>query len=364
MAITIDWTTGPPYLITIPQSDLVFVSGTEYSITVDSLWQLLRDFADSEEGAARINTYRRTAATASTPAITEINDPTYSAQFEDGAYSVEIIDGNSNFRDVEVKNTVSVGTNNTTGFINPTFLELGLFSGVVSVNTVSGGYSGTGKNAAGDVIGTRTAPSDNMADALTIATDRGLAVFHFLDDVAITTGDFSAGYQFQADRLAVTVTISAAADVSNCSFTNCTVIGELDGLNRIFNAEVGAVTAVSGEIFQSGLLSTVEINGKCSMFQNFSDVEGLGYPSITGIGSNIVVCRDHRGSIGLAGMTGGDHSIGVYGGRLVLEATCTGGTVYARGDPYTITDSSAGATLVDQTTPTSTTSKVWAFTGP
>ena len=362
MAISVDWSSGPPYLITIPQSDLTLVSGTRYQITVNTLWQLLREFSETQEGIARIVTYRRTAATASTPAITEINDPTYSCEFEDGLYSVDIIDGNTNFRDVEVKNQVSVGTNNTTGFINPTFLELGLFNGQVCVDVVNG-VSGTDKTPAGGIIGTRSDPVDNMADALTIATTRGLNVFNMLQPITITSGDYSAGYQFQADRLQTTITVNAAANVSNCTFTNCTVVGELDGINRVFNAEVGAVTSVSGEMFQCGLQSSIAINGKLSMFQCFSDIEGTGYPLITNIGTNVVVCRDMRGSLGLAGMTGGDHSIGVYGGRIIAEATCSGGNIYARGDPYDIVNSGT-ATIIDQTTPTATTAKVWAYTGP
>lgn len=116
MTISVDWSGAAPWLITIPQSDLTLVSGTKYTITVDKLWELLRDFSDSAEAVPFPILYTRSAATSSTPAIIEIDTNNYTAQFEDGAYSVEIIEGNSNFRDVEVKNTVSVGTNNTTGY--------------------------------------------------------------------------------------------------------------------------------------------------------------------------------------------------------------------------------------------------------
>ena len=168
MAITVDWSSSP-FVITIPQSDLTLVEGTRYQITVNELWQLLRDFSDGPEGSARPITYRRVAATASTPAITEINDPVYAAEFEDGSYSVDIINGNTNFRDVEVKNTVSVGTNNTTGFIDPTFLELGLFNGFVCIdaqNTSGNAVAGTGKTGSGGIIGTRQTPSNNFTDVV------------------------------------------------------------------------------------------------------------------------------------------------------------------------------------------------------
>jgi len=121
MAITVDYSTTP-YTIEIPKSDLTLDSGTKYNLTVDTFWQLLRDYADSPESLPFPVIYTRIAATASTPSITEINADYYQLQFEDGTYSVNIINGNTNIRDVEVKNQVSVNTNNTTGFIDPTFL--------------------------------------------------------------------------------------------------------------------------------------------------------------------------------------------------------------------------------------------------
>ena len=48
MAITVDYSTTP-YTIEIPQSDLTLDSGTKYNLTVDTFWQLLRDYADSPE---------------------------------------------------------------------------------------------------------------------------------------------------------------------------------------------------------------------------------------------------------------------------------------------------------------------------
>ena len=351
MAITVDWS-STPYLITIPQSDLTLDSGTKYTITVDKLWELLRDFSDSPEGIGPPITYRRIPATASTPAITEINDPAYSAEFEDGAYSVDIINGNTNFRDVEEKNTVSVGTNNTTGFIDPQFLELGLFSGMVCIdplNLTGNAVAGTDKTGDGAIIGTRQAPSNNAADALTIAMTRGINTFNLMSNLNLTGGDYSDGYVWTADRRQILLTVQAAADVTGNSMHDITVTGEMDGLNSLVRADILAVTNISGDIFQCNLDSTLGITGDVQLDQCFSSVAGLGYPSLTGIGTNQVVVRDMRGSIGLAGMTGGTHSVGVYGGRIVIEATNTGGNISCRGDPFEIADSSTGTTVSDET---------------
>jgi hypothetical protein len=359
MAISVDYSAWP-YLITIPKSDLTLDEGTKYTITVDQLWILLRDYADNAEAAGYPNTYRRIEATASTPAITEVNDPAYAAQFEDGAYSVDIINGNTNFRDVEVKNQVSVGTNNTTGFIDPQFLELGLFGGYVCIdpqNVTGNAVAGTGTLSSGAVIGTRQAPSSNAADALSIATERGLNKFNLMSDLTLTTGDYSSGYTWTADRRQIKLTAQSAADVSGNSMDSLTITGEMDGLNNVERCDVEAVTNISGNLFQCGLSDTLGVTGTLEVVQCYSNIEGSGYPKLTGIGTNIIIVRDMRGSIGLDGITGGIHSVGVYGGRVVLESTCTGGTVHFRGDPYTITDNSTGTTGIDETG----TAAVWQY---
>lgn len=118
MAITVDYS-QTPFLITIPQSDLTLVSGNQYKITVAELWVLLRDYADSEESAPFTIIYTNIPPTASgTPRIVEINENYYQAEFEETSpiYNVDITEGNSNFRTVEKKNSIGVGTNNTTGY--------------------------------------------------------------------------------------------------------------------------------------------------------------------------------------------------------------------------------------------------------
>lgn len=116
MAISVDWTGVAPWLITIPKADTTLESGTKYTLTVDNFWSLLTDFSDNPVVMSRPALYSRINATASTPSITEIDLTNYELEFEDGLYSVNIIDGNTNIRDAEVKNQVSVNTNNTAGF--------------------------------------------------------------------------------------------------------------------------------------------------------------------------------------------------------------------------------------------------------
>lgn len=116
MALSVDYSTAPPWLITVPKSDLTLITGTQYQLTVDDYWILLRDYTDNEVTMARPVLYSRIPATPSTPSITDIDLNYYRIEFEPDLYSVNIINGNTNIRDGEVKNITSVNTNNTTGY--------------------------------------------------------------------------------------------------------------------------------------------------------------------------------------------------------------------------------------------------------
>ena len=242
MSISVDYTVSP-WLITIPKTDLSLELGTKYLLTVDTFWQLLRDYADSPEGIIPPVIYTRTAATASTPSITEVNDDYYELQFEDGLYSVNIINGNTNIRNVEIKNQVSVNTNNTTGFINPTFLEAGLFDGGISLNQNSG-VSGTGYTPSGDVIGTISTPSNNITDTVSIL---GLRGFNKIYVNGITTLDATKsldGYHLVGNNRAQTLITFVSADTGDISIESAHIQGSMNGSLFATNCNISNITGI------------------------------------------------------------------------------------------------------------------------
>ena len=246
-------------------------------------------------------------------------------------------------------------------------LEFNTFQNQICIDSTSGTSPGFAPAYIGsDRVGTRRAPAGSLDEAKLIALNDGFAELNFIRSYDSTgeTTDFSAGFSFTSDSLNNLFTIAAGLNVTNCSFSNMSLTGEIDGINKISSCDVETVTSFSGEMMGCDLTSDVGLIGSGSIdakiYNCFSAVAGTSYPRVTGIGTQELVVRNFRGSLGLAGMTGGSHSVGVYGGRLVIEATCTGGTVYVRGDPYEITDLSGGAvTIVDQTTPEAIKDKVW-----
>ena len=348
MAISIDWSSWP-YLITIPQSDLTLVSGTRYEITVNTLWQLLRDFSDSPEAIGAPVTYRRIPATASTPAITEINDPTYAAQFENGSYSVDIINGNTNFRDVEVKNTVSIGTNNTTGFIDPQFLEATVFQDGIAYKPESGNVGTDFPN------GTREFPLQSIMDVHALSKARGLRNIYVMADADISgmTMDMSGDqHLWIGDNRNITLTLSSggAMNVTNNGFENLTVAGHTGGNNSFLRCDILDTSSIGGHATSCEFSGETTIIGNTDLESCFSGETGTGHPDfIINSGFTLQVSDWHRG-FGIHQVVDGSHTIEIYGGQFHAGAGATGGTLYLRGMPSKpADDQSVGATIIDET---------------
>ncbi len=333
MSIDVNWTTG---LITCSQSELTLLSGTKYQLTVDRLWELLRDRSDNEDAIPYPILYTNTPPTASTPRIVEINSDYYTFQFENGLYSVDIVNGNTNIRDVEVKNSVSIGTNNTTGFVDPRFLELSAFDGGVAIH-ITNGYelTPTGKTANNGIIGTRQTAVNNIEDAIEIANIRGLKKIYLMSNITIQSPTSVNGYVFIGDsQVSTVVTIEANADVTNCEFRNLYILGTLDNGNILRNCIVDDLDYFNGLIDQCGISGTITLGGssQAMIWNCYAYVSG-GYPIIDiGGSNNSLAIRDWCGGLGLQNYSGGGNvSIDMSSGKLFLDSTLTGGTIYIRG---------------------------------
>jgi hypothetical protein len=340
MSISVDYTLTP-WLITIPKSDLILDTGTKYNLTVDVFWQLLRDYADSSEGVASPNIYSRVAATASTPSITEVNENYFELQFEDGLYSVNIINGNTNIRNVEVKNQVSVNTNNTTGFIDPTFLEAGLFPDAVVLDAING-FSGVGKTGSGGIIGTRQTPSNNTVDSKLIAIDRGFDTIHVNNNIAFEATDILDNLIIEGDNQSQsTFTFISGATTGDASFLSACLTGELSGALFVENCAmvnlsgVGCTTSISRFIncaFEGGY---VRLRADNDQEVHFVSCENAAPDAELDINGSIadVRAQQYSGDLKLTNLTAGNTFIfNATGGHLIIDASCTNGHIILQGD--------------------------------
>lgn len=123
MAITIDYLTK---IISVPQADLTFISGTLYEMDIDVFRRALNDIADSEEGITEATTHTHNtevtiSGTTLARQILMING--YSVEFTpDAQYSVRLAGANTDLWDIEagklVQNQVQVIPGNSAGLIS------------------------------------------------------------------------------------------------------------------------------------------------------------------------------------------------------------------------------------------------------
>jgi len=119
MAISINWATK---VITIPQADLTFISGSLYELDVDIFRLALKDIEDSEDGMSFPDTHRHNTEVtlggvtyARTFEI--INGYTVTFQDVGSPYRVRCTGANHNISDVQNLNNVSIIVGNAAGLI-------------------------------------------------------------------------------------------------------------------------------------------------------------------------------------------------------------------------------------------------------
>lgn len=349
MALTIDYT-RTPYRITLPLSDLTFIVGVQYNLEVDTFWDLLADYSDSELGIMYPPLYRRIPATTSTPSITEIDENYYDFEFEEGLYSVNVIDGNTNIRDVEVKNQVSVNTNNTTGFIDPKFLQFTTYESGVWVQADSG-YTGTFYP-----VGTPSQPVNNIMDAIAIAIDKGFEIIHIKGTYTIVDTDVVDGFILQGISATKSgLIIPPDAIVRNCVFRECTLNGTLDGGNDASLCNIGDLNYLDGSLIDCSLSGTIILSGSQANFLRcYSAIAGGGFNEtaiidLDGFGTNLII-RDYHGGIKLINHSGAPDSVSIdmSSGRVILDSTIETGEYTIRGIGTVEDNSLNGATVYIQ----------------
>ena len=119
MAISVDWPTG---VITVPQADLTFISGTLYAMDTNQFWADLKALEASEIGMPWPDIQSRNpeltiAGATYAPTIEIING--YTVTFENGMYAVRLDGTNNNIFDEGIlnRNQVSLIPTNSAGLI-------------------------------------------------------------------------------------------------------------------------------------------------------------------------------------------------------------------------------------------------------
>tara|TARA_B110000114_G_scaffold68056_2_gene72168 strand:+ start:3190 stop:4335 length:1146 start_codon:yes stop_codon:yes gene_type:complete len=355
MAITIDFATK---IISVPRNDMTLLTDEDDPIeirrlTINDFRIELRVLEASQAGIDDPDTHIHnpsvTVGGVVLARVVEIING-YSVTFEDGQYAVNLAGANSNIADVVNVNQVSVRSANSAGLQDLSTLLTAAYQGQVVFNT--SGQAGTAIP-----IGTRATPVDNFADAITISNTIGIRRIQMassgtLQNSAVATGKVFSGDNSTAD----TLTITTSAEVTDCTFENLKVTGVLDGNNTFKNCEVQNINYVNGLLQECSIVGTIEVDGnaQCNIVNCWSGTAGIADDQLVtidmGTSGNSLALRNFSGGIKLINYAGsGSISLDFASGRVVIDATCTGGTIGVRGICDVTDNSAAGCTVSDET---------------
>lgn len=226
----------------------------------------------------------------------------------------------------------------------------GYDGGFVFVNTIAG-FTGTVKG----VNGTSTNKSLDEADAYAIAVVENLFKFSIDPKSAIILPSNSSAFEFHGSNYTVALNNQNIADAEFNGASSITGIATASGgVNppSFFLSGIGSVTLPPCNGFQCGFFGTFTIGTEGSFtFGSCASVFGLNPIIDFGIAKN-------ASGFFLPDWTGGTVTIKNYGvgtgtyefeisgnGDLIIDSSCTGGTIIVRGN-INIIDNSGGAVTV------------------
>ena len=351
MAITVNWATK---VINIPKSDTQLVQSSPIeirSLDIDWFRLQLKAIEGSEEGAPFLDTHSHnttvTVGGVTLARVVEIING-YTITFENGSYAVNLVGANSNISDVLNLNNVQVRSANSAGLTYSKEIENQSFlDGRIYIDT-DNGLSGTLYPR-----GTLSDPVDSYTDAKTIRSLRGLSE-RYLISGALTFGvsdNLEKNDWLGVNSILADITLSGGSTL-NTVFNNVTLSGTYNGHCLIENSVVNGATNFQGDISFSGIKGTITFpsnpaNKSYVIHDSYSLIAGTGSPIIdfNSATSLDVSIRNYSGAIELRNLVDGDVSIDLDSGSLVIDASCTGGTIVITGTG-SIIDNSAGSTVV------------------
>lgn len=225
-------------------------------------------------------------------------------------------------------------------------LELASFGEAVHLNTLNGA-PGTAYP-----LGTALYPVDNLPDALSIASANGRESIDVLADLTITSLETIDGLIITSESWPV-ITLDPGVPMENTVFERVSIYGEFEGFWNILNdCWTYTVTNFTGWV-RGGSISDVTLAPGTGIPEEgvsfFDDLVPLfpGVPASitmnTDTDISIARCADH---IILKNCTAGSIvTVGLLGGYLTIDASCTGGNIVISGTGSYVNNSAVVITV-------------------
>jgi len=314
MAISIDWGTR---IISVPQADLTFLSGVNYSLNTETFRLALRDLEDSPEGIVFPKTHNHSTAVllggVSYARIIEIING-YTITFEETGtpYSVSLVGSNNNILAVTNLGTVQIASNNSGGLIGVTELtntvyHLSFDSGIWIDQ--QGGYTAITVPEF-ELLGSSRYPAKDIGTAKEARDHHALPKrLYVIGNLDIGNSDNLQGWDVTGQNAFRTmVNVDDLANVTGTAFSEVTLHNStLDGNSILRQSVLSDTTFVNGYVFQCYLVGTTVLGGAAQgdFMNSYSGVAGTGTPTIDLGGSGqALTMRAYTGGILLINKTG------------------------------------------------------------
>ena len=331
MAITIDWGTK---VINVPKAYTTLVTAGPpqeiRSLDIDTFRLDLKLLEMSVDGMPFLDTHNHnppvTVGGVILARVVEIING-YTITFEDGQYSVNLVGSNSNIADVTNVNQVSIRSANSAGLQDLSSLQAASFLGRVSIDTVNG-QSGTLFP-----IGTGAQPSNNLTDAISIATTRGIRIFELQGSLVLDQD--VEGYHIIGSGSHNLISLDANGfSLNNTVVDNITFFGTMTGEVQVINSKLGNLYGACGFFMECGMSVMVHVGAGCdALFVDcFSEVPGGSTPVLHCETGSTIQLRRYAGGIELGHFDATNvGTIDASQCHLILSDTCTGGQLVLRG---------------------------------
>ena len=224
---------------------------------------------------------------------------------------------------------------------NAASIEYSSYEGGVWVNILSP-YQLNGADPLSTLIGNAQYPVNNIPDAVLIDQARGLpSTIYIIGNITLDTGDDVGGFQLIGQNAArTTITVNEGANTTGTEIVEATISGNLDGGTIIRSSVISNLNYINGFVFECMLNpGTISLGGiSTAHFMNcYSGVPGVSTPIIdmNGVGAQAtpLAMRQYSGGIHLIDFTGGGAaSIDLASGQVILDSSCTNGTIVVRGN--------------------------------
>jgi hypothetical protein len=252
-----------------------------------------------------------------------------------------------NYSSVTVTNGLLTESSITTAVWSDSDAESILYGGVVVIDTVNGQAGTTSP------IGTYGTPSNNLTDALVIASARKIKRILLESDLTVTTSHNIDDFAVETYGGAVGVDVILE---TGCS-ANDTVFRYLNLSGTITNGDILLLEACSiTQLYNfTGFMNVVSFAQGAELsagqWANLLDCHAGGSagnePEVI-IGNAPVVFNKWTGNLKLLGKTGTDNTVvNMQSGNLIIDSTCTAGKIQVIGTGQLEADNSSAGCQVD-----------------